>query len=173
MKALVQKGTAIMLLAAFPTLLGAKELQVEWGQLPKSLVEGRKLEVQLAGGGRLTGRAISAGPAGLQMEIAKVSSENGKYRPGVTTVEQGDILALKVRKPHVRGRIVGTIAGGAVGGTVAGMTVRTMSGEDVGGKLAAISIGLVAAGYFLGWLWDRSDVTTIHILAAARKPAGK
>jgi len=170
MKLCRRKSTAILLLSALPSLLGAAELQVEWNRVPKPLVEGRKVEVQLAGGVRLAGKALAVSSEGLQMEIAKVSVKDGKYRGGEATVEKGDIVSLKVRKPHVRGRILVTIAGGAIAGTYSGMRVLTAEGTDIGPELAATSIGLVAGGYLLGWMWDRSDVTTIHILAKEETP---
>jgi hypothetical protein len=173
MKLIVRDIVAALLLFAFPTLMGAAELQVTWDAVPKPLVEGRKVEVQLAGGGRVTGNAISVGPDGLQMAIEKASPKDGKYQRGEAKIDRVDILALKCRKSHVRGRIIGTIAGGAMAGTYAGLSVWTSSGEDIGGKLTAASIGLVAGGYMAGWLLDRSDVTTIHILARDQQPARK
>jgi hypothetical protein len=171
MKEVIRKVTAVLLLFALPTLLGAAELQVEWDRVPKPLVEGRKLEVQLAGGAKLLGKAVAVRPEGLQMEIAKVSLKDNKYRRGVATVEKGDIVALKVRKPHVRGRILATVAGGAVAGTYSGMRAITSEGADVGPELTAISIAMVAGGYLLGRMLDRSDVTTIQILTTGQKPA--
>ncbi len=173
MNMFIRNSTAVLLLSTFPTLLGAAELQVEWNRVPKPLVEGRKLEVQLVGGARLVGKALAVGPEGLQMEIAKASLKDGKYRPGQATVEKGDIVALKYRKPHVRGRILGTVAGGVIAGTYSGMRARTSEGTDIAGELTAASIGLVAGGYLLGWMLDRGGVMTIHILASDQQQVKK
>jgi len=159
-------GLATLIL---PAVLSAAELKVEWNGVPKELVAGRKVEVQLSGGGRLHGKALSLTPDGLRMEIAKASPKDGKYGSGEALVSKSDITALKVRKPHVRGRIILPVATGSIAAAYSAMRAVTSEGTDVGPELAATSIGLVAGGYLLGWLWDRSDATTIHILPADRK----
>ncbi len=149
-------------------LLNGAELQVEWSRVPKDLVEGHKLEVQLTGGGRLQGKALTLTPDALRMEIAKASPRDGKYQRGEAMVPRGDIVALIVRKPHIRGRIILPVALGGIVGVYSAMRATTSEGADVGPELTATSVGLVAGGYLLGWLWDRSDVTTIHVLPVRR-----
>jgi hypothetical protein len=153
----------------FPVLLNAAELQVEWNRVPRGLVEGHKLEVQLAGGGRLQGKAFSLTPDALLIEISRISGKDSKYGRGEAMVSRGDIAALKVRKPHIRGRIILPVALGGIAAGYSAVRAITSEGGDVGPELAATSVGLVAAGYLLGWLWDRSDVMTIHVLPADGK----
>ena len=153
----------------FSALLNAADLQVEWNRVPKDLVEGHKLEVQLTGGGRLQGKALNLTSDALRMEISKVSPKDSKYGHGETMVSRSDIVAFKVRKPHIRGRVILPVALGGIAAGYSAVRAITSEGGDVGAELAATSIGLVAGGYLLGWVWDRSDVTTIHVLPADGK----
>ena len=153
----------------FPVLLNAADLQVEWDRVPKDLVEGRKLEVRLTRGEKLQGRALTLTPDSLRMEISKASPKDGKYGRGETMVPKSDIAAFKVRKLHIRGRIILPVVTGGIAAGYSAARAITSEGGDVGPELAATSIGLVAAGYLLGWLWDRSDMTTIHILADSHR----
>ncbi len=153
----------------FPVLLNAADLQVEWNRVPKDLVEGHKLEVQLTRGGILQGRALSLTPDALRMQISKASPKDSKYGRGEMMVPKGDIAAFKVRKGHIRGRIILPVVTGGIAAGYSAARAITSEGTDVGPELAATSVALVAAGYLLGWLWDRSDVTTIHVLADSHR----
>lgn len=161
----VSKRVRGFFLLALPVLASAADLSVEWSRVPKSLVEGRKkVEVILRGAsGSLEGKALAVLPDGLRIDVKKLLRGTKVCSVGECTVPASKIFALQWNKRRVRGRIIGTIAGGAISVLVVLGTIATSEGGDVGSKLTAISVSAVAAGYGIGWAADRGHYTTIYI----------
>jgi hypothetical protein len=157
---------AVLGLVGFSALLCAEELTLRWREIPQSLVASRKVEVRLAGGGALHGKAVAATPAGLRMEIAKVSEGGGKYQKGESLVPAGEIAMLKVNRSGARGRIIGTAIGGGISaltiGLVYGLGLSNIEGTPASPGVAVAALIPTGIGYLLGWTRDRK-VTAIHV----------
>ncbi len=157
---------AVVCLVGFPTLLGAEELTLRWKEIPQSLVASRKVEVRLTGGATLRGKALAVTPEGLRMEITKVGEGGGKYQKGDSLVPAGEITLMKVNRTGTRGRIIGTVIGGAISaltlGLVYGLGLTYIEGTPAPPGVAVAALIPTGVGYFLGWARDRK-VTTIHL----------
>jgi hypothetical protein len=155
---------AVLLVAGFPALLGAEDLVLRWKEVPRSLVEGRNVEVRLAGESTLKGKALAVTPSGLQVAITKVRGK-GQYKQGESVVPAGDIMMLKVDRSGIRGRIVGTAIGGGISAVALYAFVGISQNEGDGrvGAGVAVSFIPVAVGSLLGWARDRHYVT-IHVV---------
>lgn len=152
------------LMFALPVLLGAADRTVEWSKVPKSLIEGRKMEVMLRGAaGSVQGRALSVQPDGLRIDVEKLLYGTSVCSLGTCTIPSNNILALQWSRRRIRGRIIGTAIGSAISVLAVVGTIYTSEGGDIGPQLTAISVSAVAAGYGIGWMADRGDYTTIYI----------
>jgi hypothetical protein len=159
----MKTAIAVLLTIGFPALTCAEELVATWKEVPNSLAAGRKVEVRLADGGALHGKAVAVTQEGLRMEITKVRGGARRYGPGESIVPANEIAMLKVDHTGVRGRIIGAAIGGAISAGAGWAIVgQGHSGEGPGAAGAPLAAIPAAAGYLLGWARDR-HFTTLHV----------
>ena len=133
---------------------------LHWNELPRVL-RGRHISLHLSDGATLEGKYSSLQADALTLQVQQ-TSDPVQHPKGAATIARsvlGPTLTL-VRHSGWKGRIIGTIAGGAIAAIVVGV-IYTISKNEVDGW-SATSAGVAAAsggtllgiGHLIGWLFD-------------------
>ena len=141
----------ILLCATSVQSAHAKEPRVistKWNQLPAA-VEGRKLTVGLKSGKSIKGNLAGHDSNGLTIDQGK---------RGSTTISRQDIAQLQASRKRrgVKGRAIGTAAGGAGAATIIRNAFTYLNNEGGvtsgnGPIIAAVAVGIGAGAVILGY----------------------
>ena len=140
-----------------PTGSNKKAIQLHWSELAAAVVL-KRVAVGTPEGLRVEGQVIAVEPDALRLQVKK----------GETRIPRASVTTIDLRQKRIRGRIIGTVAGGALGlaGVVA-VVFACWHGCPHEGRadaaIFAVLIGTPVAGYFLGNWADRKN-TRITIL---------
>lgn len=137
-----------------------KQLVLKWSEL-ESRIHDRKVALELPGGTRIEGKALSVHTNGLRIKVRKTSDR--KVQPkGEHTIPRQSVSALRVTEYRVIGRLIGALAPPAV----VGIITPALAGEIYEGPLVILvpalavagAIGLSVAGYYIGKALDKRVV---------------
>lgn len=143
-------------------------LQVRWSEL-KTLIGGKRVTLQLAGGARLEGRIGTVNPASLAFNVTKSSNlkdyPKGRVRIPRETVSRIEVRGLKGNKGKriaaTAGTFVGTMMGSMV--AIAGTEAGEPGDKYYGSYAASIAIS-TAVAILVNRALRPKDITLIRIL---------
>ncbi len=137
-------------------LLAEQKLELRWSELAPA-VTGKRVWVPLNGGARISGEVREVEPAGLKVQVRKTSDRKA-YPKGLASIPRSEVSTVLLTKPAGH---KGIIIGGAVGGGVAASAGGTLAAirRNEGGTggdaiIAAATVGPIAIGLLVGWLFD-------------------
>lgn len=128
-------------------LLAQSPEALQWSNTPSALA-GREVEVKLRQGKKIKGDWISVTPTTFTIRSGNDTQE----------FKRTDIQRIKVSKRHIRGRVIGMIAGYAGAILLAAATSRADNPWAV-----VVGFGGGTAGYFLGKSFDH-DTHIVELL---------
>lgn len=142
----------VLLLMTALSLTAAQPEQVDWAMSPKVLGH-QRVQVQLANGAKVEGRWLAIDADKFTIQVEK-TSDRSLVPKKTNTLERSSIRVISRRHPHVRGRVIGTIAGFFAGAGIAAAATRTPDGLQ--GPAFFALVGSVAGGYFVGRSYDHA-----------------
>jgi len=137
-----------------------EQRQTTWEGL--TVVVGHTVKIVMPDGARIEGKATGVEVDALAMEIHKTTNKTN-YPKGKFLVPRATLKAVDMERPTGHWRVVGLVAGGAVGVVLAVLAVdlRGFHAQGVEAGLISGAVAVPVGGYLLGRRADRRTVTYV------------
>lgn len=141
---------ALLCLGQSTLLADSKPLELKWTELAP-MIASHNIEVELSGGGKVSGEAIAVRDDTIVVDVKKVSGTS-QFAKGNGAIPRGAISLIVLKRTRgTWGRSLGTTIGVITGLGAGGYgAAHTRSGGAAVAVVVAVTAGIAVGGYYVG-----------------------